>query len=329
MTTFILSNDNTNKAEQAAFNKKISSLSDATIENTLRTKAAAERQLTLEVIELLEEVDRRKLHLARGFGSLLEYCVRELKYSESSAYRRISAMRVVRDVPEVKSALQNGSLNLNTVAQAQTFFKAQEKQQNKNMRQNKMILEQKKDVLRELHGKSSRQADRLLAEILPTSAPVIKETVRAVKDERTQVTLVFSKELNEKIEKLKSHLSHRVPSGRYLDLLEYLVGEKLKKIEGSQKSKRAAQVKSLCREATPAPVLAKSSRYISMPVRRRVWSKANGRCSHINQQTGDRCNQRKFLEIDHILAHAKGGDNNAENLQLLCDAHNRLKGCSG
>lgn len=97
-------------------------LSNDEIENALRAKAAAERRLTLEVIELLEEVDRRKLHVERGFGSLLEYCVRELKYSESSAYRRISAMRVVRDVPEVKSALQNGALNLNTVAQAQNFF---------------------------------------------------------------------------------------------------------------------------------------------------------------------------------------------------------------
>ncbi len=318
---------------------KLTYFSNEELENILRHKAVAERRLTLEVIELLGEVDRRKLHVTRGFGSLLEYCVRELKYSESSAYRRISAMRVVRDVPEVKLALQAGALNLNTVAQAQTFFKAEEKQKNK------MNAEQKKDVLRELHGKSTRQTERLLAEISPTSAPVKNETVRAVKDERTQVTLMLSKELTEKVEKLKNHLSHRVPSGHYLDLLEYMVDSALKKFEGSEK-KLADQPR---REATPAPVLKNlkpegsfsenesekllpvnnvkptRSRYISMPVRRLVWKKAQGRCSHINHQTGQRCEQRKFLEIDHIHAYAKGGANTVENLQLLCDAHNRQK----
>ncbi len=338
----------------AQFVAKLTYFSNEELENTLRRKATAERQLTMEVIELLEEVDRRKLHIARGFSSLLEYCVRELKYSESSAYRRISAMRVVRDVPEVKSALQEGSLNLNTVAQAQNFFKSEEKQQNK------MSLEQKKDILRELHGKSARQTERLLAEISPTSAPVKNETVRAVKDERTQVTLVLSKELTEKIEKLKNHLSHRVPSGRYLDLLEYLVDGSLEKFEGPQKKNMSIENPKNCsavkieeevatgggadnkdmivdtkdprREATPAPVLTNSvnvtklrSRYISMPVRRLVWQKAQGRCSHVNRETGQRCEQRKFLEIDHIHAHAKGGANTVDNLQLLCDAHNRWK----
>ncbi len=72
--------------------------------HTLSQKCIDERKITLEIIELLEEIDRRKLYLLRGFGSLLEYCVKELKYSESSAYRRISAMRVVHDLPETKIA---------------------------------------------------------------------------------------------------------------------------------------------------------------------------------------------------------------------------------
>ncbi len=368
---------------------KISSLSNEEIENFLRLKTAAERKLTLEVIELLEEVDRRKLHVTRGYGSLLEYCVRELKYSESSAYRRISAMRVVRDVPEVKSALQKGSLNLNTVAQAQTFFKSEEKLQNQ------MSSEQKQNVLRALHDKSAHQTERLLVEISPASAPVKNETVRAIKGERTQVTLVLSKELAEKIEKLKGRLSHRVPSGRYLDLLEYLVDSSLKKFEGrikksldathtepvASKSKVALPNDMVLKietnphhEATPTPVLPggivtlagktknridktlpkkiKStlsspttlssqatlsssmnrypdqtrSRYISQAARRLVWQRAQGQCAYTSHETGHRCAQKKFLEIDHIHAFAKGGKSTIDNLQLLCDVHNRRKG---
>lgn len=35
------------------------------------------------------------------------------------------------------------------------------------------------------------------------------------------------------------------------------------------------------------------------------------------------------LEIDHIVARAKGGSNRLENLQLLCSRHNNAKGVMG
>lgn len=72
--------------------------------SALQQKSLAERRTTLEVIELLQEVERRSLHLQRGYGSLLEFCMKELKYSESAAYRRICAMRVMKDIPQVKKS---------------------------------------------------------------------------------------------------------------------------------------------------------------------------------------------------------------------------------
>ena len=55
-----------------------------------------EERATQKVLKYLEEIERRKLYLARGYGSLFEFCVKELKYSEGSAGRRISSMRLIR-----------------------------------------------------------------------------------------------------------------------------------------------------------------------------------------------------------------------------------------
>lgn len=101
----------------------LSLLKNEQLLEVLYKKSADERKLTLEIIELLEEVEHRSLPLEKGYGSLLEFCVHELKYSESAAYRRISALRITKELPQVKQSIQNGTLNLVTVTQAQTFFR--------------------------------------------------------------------------------------------------------------------------------------------------------------------------------------------------------------
>lgn len=330
----------------------LKNLTNIELEDRLRTKSIEERKLTIEIIELLEEVDRRKLHLKHGYGSLIEYCIKELKYSESSAYRRISAMRVVREVPNVKIAIQDGKLNLNTIAQAQTFFKSEAKQNKPYTK------EAKQNILALLQYKSTRQAERLLVEISPENAPVKTETVRAVAEDRTQITLTVNRELADKLDKLKNMLSHKIPSGRYTELIEHLADLALIKYDIHQE-KIEKRHEATYRIATPAPVLKDASqtalvqksaaknpmpntaanslllmksnsiiekkRYISTSTKKQVWQKSQGRCTYTNSTTGRQCSANKFLEIDHIVPISKSGSNAIENLILLCDAHNRLK----
>ena len=44
---------------------------------------AEERRVTLLLIEHLREIDRRLLFLEMGYGSLFEFCVKELTLSEA------------------------------------------------------------------------------------------------------------------------------------------------------------------------------------------------------------------------------------------------------
>ena len=81
-----------------------------------------ERQINIQVLQHLQEIEKRKLYLDRGFPSLFEYAVKELGYSHSAAYRRIKSMRLCRDIPQAVSKIKTGSLNLTTASQLQTFF---------------------------------------------------------------------------------------------------------------------------------------------------------------------------------------------------------------
>jgi len=50
-----------------------------------------ERRLKVRVILYLREIDRRRLHLERGYSSMFSFCVNHLKYFESTAVRRVKA----------------------------------------------------------------------------------------------------------------------------------------------------------------------------------------------------------------------------------------------
>ena len=99
-----------------------------------------ERQINILILQHLQEIQSRKLYLDRGFSSLFEYTVKELGYSESSAYRRIKAMKLCKELPETKLKMAKGELNLCTVSKLQTVFEKQEKQiKNKALKQQATI----------------------------------------------------------------------------------------------------------------------------------------------------------------------------------------------
>lgn len=67
---------------------------------------------------------------------------------------------------------------------------------------------------------------------------------------------------------------------------------------------------------------AEFSRYVPVAVRRAVWQRDGGQCAFVDDQ-GNRCTERRFLEVDHIVAHARGGAATTGNCRLLCRSHNQ------
>ena len=67
-------------------------ISDEMLWSQTASLAERERRITLELLAHFREIEARGLHLDRGYPSLYEYAVRELKLSEGAAYRRVQAM---------------------------------------------------------------------------------------------------------------------------------------------------------------------------------------------------------------------------------------------
>ena len=109
-------------------------LSDDFLLSQTKTLVQKERKLNIEILQHLQEIESRKLYLERGFSSLFDYTVKELGYGEGAAYRRIKAMKLCQDIPETKTQIESGQLNLSTASQLQNFFEKQKRKSKINLK---------------------------------------------------------------------------------------------------------------------------------------------------------------------------------------------------
>src|ERR1700738_4056898 len=79
-------------------------------------------KLTALLLWHIREIEERKLYFQCGCNSTFEYLVKVLKYSDSSAARRLQASRLLKSVPEVAAKIEDGSLNLTTAALSQNIM---------------------------------------------------------------------------------------------------------------------------------------------------------------------------------------------------------------
>ena len=60
----------------------------------------------------LAEIEERKLHLKRGHGSMVAFCVAKLRHSEHEAYHRIGVARLARRFPVIFEMIADGRQTL-------------------------------------------------------------------------------------------------------------------------------------------------------------------------------------------------------------------------
>ena len=266
----------------------------------IRTSKLAqdERHITIDVLLHLQEIERRGIHLDRGFSSLYEYCLRELKYSEGSAYRRVQAMRLLRDIPEVREKISTGSLNLTTASKVQTAGKNQP-------------AGFREELLKKVEGKAAKEVDLTL-----NPHTVARETMRWLSAEAVELKLQLEKGTFHHLEELKALKSHGVGTPTFgkvvADLIE-LGHEKWHPLRRSASSQR----RSAAQSADP--------RHITPSLRAEIWKRDGGRCVFTDPHTGQQCSNKYFLQVDHIHPVALGGETTSENLRLLCSTHNQRR----
>ena len=107
--------------------RPFSELGDQQLLGQTMRLAANQRCLEVHILDHLDEIDRRGLALRRGFSSLFDYAVRELRFSDAAAQRRIQAMRLCRRHGWVRACLQSGELSMTSAGQLETTFAGAER----------------------------------------------------------------------------------------------------------------------------------------------------------------------------------------------------------
>ena len=280
----------------------------------LKTKTAAEKErlTTIEVLWHLRENDRRMLYAQMGYRDLKEYCIKELKFSEGSAWRRISAMKLLMDTPEIEAKIQLGELNLTQISMAQTHF-----------REVNATQEERKEILTALENQTSKSTERILAERKPEGfTPKPEVTEKAIKGRKVEVTLILDEEMQNQLDEIQTLLGR---SYSKLELFKMMTDETLKKLKQDNLKQEKLEPKKRKAQPVGSQTVSAKSRSIPKSVLREVKERDGGRCQFCDPVSGRQCEARLNLEVEHLVPFAKGGTHDPSNLQLLCKNHNQLR----
>jgi hypothetical protein len=317
-------------------------LPDSTLLVGLKSLVAQDRATTALLIAHLGEVDARRLYAPAGYPSMYEYCVRELRFSDQSAFKRIRVARVARQFPVVYGMLADGRLNLSAVVMLTGYLTPQNGEELLTSAANRSRAD-----LERLIAERFPQPDlpTLLAPVAPspsdlqlspgtvnfsptehtptgptrapesTAAPALPARVAPLAPERYAIQCTVDQHTYEKLKHAQALLGHAVPTGELAQVLERALDALIAQLE-RQKFARTGHPRACCHSD--------DARHIPASVKREVWERDGGRCTFIGEN-GHRCESRTRLEYDHAEPVAQGGRPTVKGLRLRCRAHNQLE----
>ncbi|MES3037928.1 MAG: HNH endonuclease signature motif containing protein [Bdellovibrionota bacterium] len=284
-----------------------------------------EREILTSILHHFREIERRRIFSSLGYKSLFEMAVKKFGYSEDQAYRRISAMRLLKDLPELESKINSGEISLMHMSIAHNLFRKEKKFHNQEVSK-----EDKISFLEKVANQSTRETEKIALSFSSEPASLKPDRVHVVSDSKVELKFLASSDLLEKIEKLKGLLAHQNPNLNLGELFENLCDLGLKELDpaktgalqkrrikvATETKRKSRKLKVLKVEVDPEMgIPSKELAESKAQIRRGVFRKADNRCEN--------CRSSYALEIDHIHPQAKGGTSTAENLRLLCRSCNQ------
>ncbi len=300
-------------------------LSDNQLTDHLRQLFNKEKQIGDSILLALKEIKSRRIYAFLGYSSLFEMLVRHFHLSETSSYQRLNALKLMESVPVAAKEIFNGDLSLTNAATLQSFIQRTEREQNKPL-----SINEKTELIQEVKNKTSKEAQQILAAINP-AAVLPKQKEKIITQQVTQLQIVVDAKTLAQLKQVQSLLSHSIPDGDYNQILKYITKEMiviLQKRKGlNVKSEETENHKTDAAELSPLTEelgVKHKNRYIAASSKRIVYTRAQNRCQYVSD-SGHRCRGQHQLEIDHIIPISHGGDNQINNLRLLCRSHNQYR----
>ena len=303
---------------------------------------AQERSLLVEFLAYLGELDNRKLYLELGFPSTFAFCTDHLGLTKSSAFRRVTAARLLVRFP----ALADGRLCLTTVVELRDVLSAEnlalvlDRAAGRTEDEVKVLAAALKprpappDLLRRVPERQPAEVSLPIAPSIPALEPAPATIVQSgsgpeptprrpepkpariepISEELRVLRMTVGRDFVDDLEKVRDALSHAIPDRR----LETVLHECIRRTLEACARRRSGGNR---RAAVARDAGAKRSRYIPAAVRAEVWRRDEGRCAFIGSG-GHRCGATYQLEIHHLVPFARGGRPTVDNLSVRCRVHN-------
>lgn len=190
-------------------------LTDKVLLADTKLLVARERELSTKILNHLKEIDRRKLYSDLGYTSLFDYCLRELGYTESSAFRRIQAARLLKDLPIIETKIENGSLSLSNLSLLNQFFK-----------ENALTSDdQKLEVIGKIENLSTRDCEKELFKISGKQAPETKDKKRRISQDKSRYSITLTDKTSETLDKVKGLINKNLSLD---ELIQFMAKKQLK-----------------------------------------------------------------------------------------------------
>lgn len=210
--------------------KELKTLTDETLIDATTRAIREERLATTVVVKYFQEIYDRKLYLHRGYPSLFEMATKQFGYCAGAAQRRISSMRLIKDLPVVESMMESGALSLTAAATLHGFFAMEAKAENPYSKVQKM------SVVESCLNKTTREVERTLVTLSPEREK--RECFSYTSGDRLRISLSISEDLYQKLNRLKDIWSHSNPTLSTEILLERVVEMALEKVDPIRISRR-------------------------------------------------------------------------------------------
>jgi len=321
-------------------------LADTKLAQDLRAGVADDRIGLAKRMAQLAEFDHRRLYLPT-YPSMYRYCLGELKYSEDAACKRMNVARAARRFPILFAVIADGRHSLSTLNMLVPHLLPETVDE--------MVLASAgltKDGIAHFLADRFPKADLpTLVQAIPTSEPAQsspppppmeslelsapgridtvdsaptpsrvappapRPRVTPLSPERYAIQVTVSKATHDKLRQAQALLSHALPSGDVAEVLDRALDVLIVQLE---KRRYGATD----RPSSRPQQASRNPRHIAAHVRRAVRRRDGDQCTHVDDK-GRRCRERKFLQFDHVVPVARGGESTVSNLQLKCAAHNR------
>ncbi len=281
---------------------------------SIQSEVQKERQTLIVILQHLREIEARKLFSELGYPSLFDFAVSELKYSRGEAGRKIQAMRLLKELPQVEEKIESGAINLTHICQVQSFSFKKSKQEYQ-----RVSAEEKLRIFEKIENTSTRESEKVLLAML-AAQPLPTEKKRQVSPSAVEMRFIIDEKLNSSLEEVRSLLGTKALRMTFAELVQEMAVVTLVSLKAKRFGKRRSAetaTESVVEPGTKPttncevePVTKVSSQTISKKLKYLIWQRDRGQCTQ--------CERRHNLNFDHIRPRALGGVHSPENLRLLC-----------